>query len=96
MLLSGDIGNRMFDDYKARFPAQFYNCGVAEANMMGVAAGMAFCGLRPITYTIAPLTTTRCLEQIRVDVCYHNLPVIIAGVGAGLSYAANGVTHQSC
>ena len=96
VLLSGDIGNRMFDDYKARFPAQFYNCGVAEANMMGVAAGMAFCGLRPITYTIAPFTTTRCLEQIRVDVCYHNLPVIIAGVGAGLSYAANGPTHQSC
>jgi len=57
---------------------------------------MAFCGLRPITYTIAPFTTTRCLEQIRVDVCYHNLPVIIAGVGAGLGYAANGPTHQSC
>ncbi|HEY3396246.1 MAG TPA: transketolase C-terminal domain-containing protein [Armatimonadota bacterium] len=96
VLLSGDIGNRMFDDFKARFPDQFYNCGVAEANMMSVAAGMALCGLRPITYTIAPFTTTRCLEQIRVDVCYHNLPVIIAGVGGGLSYAANGPTHQSC
>ncbi len=96
VLLSGDIGNRLFDEFKARFPMQFYNCGVAEANMMSVAAGMAFCGLRPITYTIAPFTTTRCLEQIRVDVCYHDLPVIIAGVGAGLSYAANGPTHQSC
>lgn len=96
VLLSGDIGNRLFDDFKASFPDQFYNCGIAEANMMSVAAGMAFCGLRPITYTITPFTTTRCLEQIRVDVCYHNLPVIIAGVGAGLSYAANGVTHQSC
>ncbi|MEI6500956.1 MAG: transketolase C-terminal domain-containing protein, partial [Armatimonadota bacterium] len=96
VLLSGDIGNRLFDGFKASFPDQFYNCGIAEANMMSVAAGMAFCGLRPITYTIAPFTTTRCLEQIRVDVCYHNLPVIIAGVGAGLSYAANGVTHQSC
>lgn len=96
VLLSGDIGNRLFDQFKADFPDQFYNCGVAEANMMSVAAGLAFCGLRPITYTIAPFTTTRCLEQIRVDVCYHNLPVIIAGVGAGLSYAANGPTHQSC
>jgi transketolase len=96
VLLSGDIGNRLFDGFKASFPDQFYNCGIAEANMMSVAAGMAFCGLRPITYTITPFTTTRCLEQIRVDVCYHNLPVIIAGVGAGLSYAANGVTHQSC
>lgn len=96
VLLSGDIGNRMFDDFKARFPAQFYNCGVAEANMMSVAAGLAFCGLRPLTYTIAPFTTTRCLEQIRVDVCYPNLPVIIVGVGGGLSYAANGPTHQSC
>lgn len=96
VLLSGDIGNRLFDQFKAAFPDRFYNCGVAEANMMSVAAGMAFCGLRPITYTIAPFTTVRCLEQIRVDVCYHNLPVIIAGVGAGLSYAANGPTHQSC
>jgi len=96
VLLSGDIGNRLFDGFKASFPDRFYNCGVAEANMMSVAAGMAFCGLRPITYTIAPFTTTRCLEQIRVDVCYHNPPVIIAGVGAGLSYAANGPTHQSC
>src|SRR4028118_2411939 len=96
VLLSGDIGNRLFDKYKARFPERFYNCGVAEANMMSVAAGMAMCGLRPITYTITPFTTTRCFEQIRVDVCYHNVPVIIVGVGAGLSYAGNGATHHSC
>jgi transketolase len=96
VVLSGDIGNRLFDDYKAKFPTRFFNCGVAEANMMGLAAGMAMCGLRPLTYTITPFTTTRCLEQIRVDVCYHNVPVIIVGVGAGLSYAANGGTHHSC
>ena len=96
VLLSGDIGNRLFDKYKARFPDRFYNCGVAEANMMSVAAGMAMCGLRPITYTITPFTTTRCFEQIRVDVCYHNVPVIVVGVGAGLSYAGNGATHHSC
>ncbi|MCC3405788.1 MAG: transketolase [Microcoleus sp. PH2017_10_PVI_O_A] len=96
VLLSGDIGNRLFDKYKASFPDRFYNCGVAEANMMSVAAGMAMSGLRPITYTITPFTTTRCLEQIRVDVCYHKAPVIVVGVGAGLSYAGNGPTHHSC
>lgn len=96
VLLAGDIGNRLFNDFKDIAPQRFFNCGVAEANMTGVAAGMAVCGLRPITYTITPFNTTRCLEQIRVDVCYHNLPVIIVGVGAGLSYANLGATHHSC
>ena len=96
VLLSGDIGNRLFNGFKERFPDRFFNCGVAEANMTSMAAGMAMCGLRPITYTITPFNTTRCLEQIRVDVCYHNLPVIIVGVGAGLSYAGLGGTHHAC
>jgi len=96
VLLSGDIGNRLFDAYKEICPDRFFNCGVAEANMIGVAAGMALCGLRPVTYTIASFTTFRCFEQIRVDVCYHNLPVVIVGVGAGLSYAANAGTHFCC
>jgi transketolase len=64
--------------------------------MIGMAAGLALCGLRPVTYTIASFTTVRCLEQIRVDACYHHVPVVIAGVGAGLAYAANGCTHHSC
>jgi transketolase len=96
VLLSGDIGNRLFDPIKANAPDRFLNCGVAEANMMTVAAGMAMNGLRPVVYTIAPFVTTRCLEQIRVDVCYHHLPVVIVGVGAGLSYASLGATHHSC
>ena len=96
VVLSGDIGNRLFDAFKARCPGRFMNCGVAEANMMSMAAGLALCGLRPITYTIAPFTTMRCLEQIRVDVCYHNVPVVIVGVGAGLSYASLGATHHAC
>ena len=53
-------------------------------------------GLRPVVYTITPFVTTRCLEQIRVDVCSQELPVVIVGVGAGLSYASLGVTHHSC
>jgi transketolase len=95
MLLSGDIGNRLFDKLRAQSPDRFINCGVAEANMMGVAAGMGLCGLRPIVYTITPFTTTRCLEQIRVDVAYHESPVIIVGTGSGLSYASLGPTHHS-
>jgi len=96
VLLSGDIGNRLFDPFKMQFPSRFLNCGVAEANMTSMAAGMAMCGLRPVTYTIASFNTTRCLEQIRVDICYHNVPVIIVGTGSGLSYASLGCTHHSC
>ena len=95
VLLSGDIGNRLFDHFKRECSGRFFNCGVAEANMTGMAAGMAMCGLRPITYTITTFNTYRCLEQIRLDVCYHNLSVTIVGVGAGLSYAGLGGTHQS-
>lgn len=96
VLLSGDIGNRMFDRFKERFPERFFNCGVAEASMMSVAAGMAMSGLRPVVYTIVPFVTTRCLEQIRVDVCYHRQPVTVVGVGGGLSYASLGSTHHAC
>lgn len=95
VVLSGDIGNKLFDKCKQFDKERFYNCGIAEANMMGVAAGMALSGLRPIIYTIAPFTTTRCFEQIRVDVCYHHVPVIIVGTGSGLSYAELGPTHHS-
>src|SRR5262245_41292911 len=94
--LAVDIGKRLTDECKERSVTRLPNWGVAEANMIGVAAGMAKCGLRPVTYTIASFTTVRCLEQIRVDVCYHKMPVIIVGVGAGLAYAANGCTHHSC
>ena len=94
-LLSGDIGNRMFDRFKEVAPERFLNCGIAEANMMSLAAGMALSGLRPVIYTITPFTTTRCLEQIRVGVAYHQAPVVIVGTGSGLSYAELGPTHHS-
>jgi transketolase len=96
VLLSGDIGNRLFDDIKAKCSGRFLNCGVAEANMIGMAAGMAMSGLRPVCYTITPFITYRCMEQIRIDVCYHHVPVVIVGTGSGLSYASLGATHHSC
>ena len=95
VMLAGDIGNRLFDHFKEKHPSRFYNCGVAEANMTGVASGLAASGLHPITYTITPFNTARCFEQIRLDICYPNLPVIVVGTGAGLSYAGLGATHHS-
>jgi len=96
VVLMADIGNHLFDQYRLRFPDRFYNCGVAEANMIGVAAGLAAGGFRPVCYTITPFATTRCLEQIRVDLCYHEMPALVVGTGAGLSYASLGATHHSC
>ena len=61
VLLVGDIGNRLFDNFKEKHNNRFYNCGVAEAGMTGVAAGLASSGFQPITYTITPFNTLRCL-----------------------------------
>lgn len=95
VLLSGDIGNRLFDNLKDVAPDRVINCGIAEQNMMSVAAGMGMNGLLPVVYTITPFTTYRCLEQIRVGACYHESPVIIVGTGSGMSYTSLGPTHHS-
>lgn len=94
-ILSGDIGNKLFDKFKSLNNNRFINCGIAEANMVSVAAGMSQFGFLPFVYTITPFVTTRCLEQIKIDVAYHNLPVTIVGTGSGLSYAELGPTHHS-
>ena len=95
VLLMGDIGNRMFNQFQAKFPNRFFNAGIAEANMITMAAGMAAEGLRPYCYTIAPFVTSRAYEQIKLDLGYHHLPVVLIGTGAGLSYASLGATHHS-
>ncbi len=95
VLLTGDLGFKIFDDFAARFPRRFYNAGVAEANMMSVAGGLALGGLRPFAYSIVPFATLRCLEQIRNDICYQGVAVTVVGVGGGYSYGADGATHHS-
>ncbi|OUU53608.1 MAG: transketolase [Pelagibacteraceae bacterium TMED65] len=95
VVLAGDIGYKLFDNFIKKFPKRFYNCGVAEANMTTVAAGLAIKGYIPITYTIATFNVYKTVEQIKVDICYPNLGVIIVGVGSGLSYADLGATHHA-
>ncbi len=94
VLLTGDLGFGVVERFSERFPDRFWNCGVAEQSMMSIAAGLARAGLRPFVYSIANFPTFRCLEQIRNDVCYHNLPVTIVSVGGGLGYGTLGYTHH--
>jgi len=94
MLLTGDLGYSVFEDFQKEVSRQYLNMGVAEQNMAGVAAGLAMEGLKPIIYSIVPFTTMRNFEQIRNDICYQNLDVKIVGVGAGFSYGPYGHTHH--
>lgn len=95
MLLVGDLGFGVVADFGEKYPKQFLNCGVAEQSMVGMAAGMASAGRRPFVYSIANFPTLRPLEQIRNDVCYHDLSVTIVSVGAGLAYGSLGYTHHA-
>lgn len=94
-LLTGDLGFSVFEDFAGRFPGRFINAGIAEANMMGMAAGLALSGKIAVAYSIIPFSITRCLEQIKIDVCYHKANVKIVGVGAGYAYGALGITHHA-
>lgn len=94
-VLTGDIGYGNFDDIARDFPDRFHNAGVAEANMMSTAAGLALCGKIPFVFSIATFVTMRCFEQIRVDVCYHRLPVKIVSTGGGIIYGHQGTTHHA-
>ena len=93
-LIVGDLGYSVVEQFAERFPERYLNVGVAEQNMTGVAAGMALCGKVVFTYSIANFPTLRCLEQIRNDVCYHNVSVKIVSVGGGLAYGSLGMSHH--
>jgi transketolase len=93
--LSGDHGYALFDAIRSARPAQFLNVGVMEQAMVGIAAGLARLGFRPLVYGLAAFIPIRVLEQIKLDVCYSKLPVIFLGDGAGLVYSTLGASHQS-
>jgi transketolase len=95
LLLSGDHGYTLFDAFRKHFPDRFLNAGVAEQNMVGVAAGLAKGGFRPVVYGLSAFVPVRVLEQIKIDVCYEDLPVLFVGDGAGVVYSALGTSHQS-
>ena len=94
-LLNGDIGFSVLEEFTKSFPDRSLNMGVAEANMIGVAAGLAMAGKIVFVYSITPFVTARVFEQIRNDVALQKLNVKIVGVGSGLSYGQLGPTHHS-
>lgn len=93
--LVADNGAIVFDKFRSDYPDQFINFGIAEANMVTVAAGLANCGKIPFAYTIAGFITMRAYEQIRDDVCLQKQNVKLVGVGAGISYGTLGPTHHN-
>jgi transketolase len=93
MLLTGDLGFMVLEEFAQRHPDRFLNCGVGEQNMLGVATGLAEAGFVPFVYSIATFATLRPYEFIRNGAALHDLPVRVVGVGGGFDYAHNGVTH---
>ena len=95
IFITGDLGYNALENLRDKMGDRFINAGVAEQNMISMAAGMASRGFRVICYSIAPFVVYRCLEQIRIDVCFHNLPVYIVGNGGGYGYGIMGSSHHA-
>lgn len=95
VFLTGDLGFQALEPLQAALGPRFLNAGVAEQNMVSVAAGLAQTGLRPWVYSIAPFVYARPYEQIRNDVCLHDLPVVLVGNGGGYGYGVMGGTHHA-
>lgn len=95
VFLTGDLGFMALEPLRDRMGDRFINCGIGEQNMIGVAAGLAREGLEVWVYTIAPFCYARAFEQIRNDLCLHNLPVRLLGNGGGYGYGVMGPTHHA-
>lgn len=95
VFITGDLGYNALENLQAKLGNRFINAGVAEQNMIGLAAGMAFKGFKVFCYSIAPFVVYRCWEQFRNDVCLHDLPVFLVGNGGGYGYGIMGSTHHA-
>jgi transketolase len=95
VFLTGDLGYMALEPLQRAAGERFINAGIAEQNMVSVAAGLARQGLRPFAYSIAPFIYARPLEQIRNDLCLHDLPVTLVGNGGGYAYGVMGATHHA-
>lgn len=95
VLLTGDLGFMVLEEFAATFPDRFYNAGVAEQNMVGMATGLAEAGFTPFVYSIATFASMRGYEFVRNGPVLHDLPVRVVGVGGGFDYSTNGVTHYA-
>jgi len=95
LLLTGDHGYALFDEFRDLCPKQYVNGGIAEQNLVGVAAGLAKCGFYPVVYALSSFIPVRVLEQIKLDLCSEELPVLFIGDGAGVVYSTLGISHQS-
>lgn len=95
LLLTADLGYMVVEPFLQRFPKRFFNVGVAEQNMIAVATGLAEAGFIPFVYSIAPFAVLRPFEFIRNGPILHQLPVRIVGIGAGMDYGTNGLSHYS-
>jgi transketolase len=95
LLLTGDHGYALFDDFRRECPAQYINAGIAEQNMVGMAAGLARTGFRPFVYGLSAFIPVRVVEQIKLDIAHDQLQVILIGDGAGFVYSQLGTSHQS-
>jgi transketolase len=95
LLLTGDHGYALFDRFRRECPAQYINAGIAEQNMVGVAAGLARTGFRPFVYGLSAFIPVRVVEQIKLDIAHEKLPVVVIGDGAGFVYSHLGTSHQS-
>ena len=95
ILLTGDLGFGVFENFEKNFPGQYFNVGVAEQNMIGLATGLALEGKKVVTYSIGNFGTLRCLEQIRNDACYHDVNITIIANGGGFSYGPLGMSHHT-
>jgi transketolase len=95
VFLTGDLGYLSLEKVQERYGEHFINAGVAEQNMVTVAAGLAHEGFVPFAYSISPFVTLRPYEQIRTDVCLHDLPVKLVGNGGGYGYGIMGATHHN-